>query len=495
MGIDLIKRAERYGDRKALVSEGRSYSFSDLLESAHKIASSLLDGKKDLNEARIAFLVSPSFQYTAVQWGIWMAGGVAVPLCELHPLPSMQYVLQDTRASFLIAGPGFDEKMESLSETEGISLLKLDQLLNTGQQKLPNIQPHRRAMILYTSGTTSKPKGVVSTHQIIQCQITTLVKAWAWEEKDYILNVLPLHHVHGIINVMSCALWSGACCEFLPRFEAKRVWDIIKSGRLTLFMAVPTVYYKLIRHWTEQTEAQQTELTKAASNLRLMVSGSAALPVSVMEKWEEISGHLLLERYGMTEIGMGLSNPYAGNRKAGHVGLPLPGVQLRLVDESGNEVATGEQGEIQLKGPCVFREYWDKPEATKKAFTHDGWFRTGDIAVWNKDSYRILGRNSVDIIKSGGYKISALEIEESLRKHKDVADCAVVGLPDEEWGEVVAAVVVCSVSLRPEQLQDYLKGLLPGYKVPRIIRFTDELPRNVLGKVTKAEVKKLFTST
>ena len=226
--------------------------------------------------------------------------------------------------------------------------------------------------------------------------------------------------------------------------------------------------------------------------MRLMVSGSAALPVSVMEQWEQITGHLLLERYGMTEIGMGLSNPYAGIRKAGHVGQPLPGVQLRLVDDSENEVKKGTQGEIQVKGPCVFREYWGKPEATASAFTDDGWFITGDMAIWNKDSYRILGRNSVDIIKSGGYKISALEIEEVLRKHPQVSDCAVVGLPNEEWGEIVAAVVVGKGFVTSEQLQDNLKAFLPGYKIPRIIEFVDALPRNVLGKVTKVEVKKLL---
>ncbi len=495
MGIDLFQRAKGYSNRIALVSDGQNYSYSDLLQSAQKIATSLLNGKKDLNEARIAFLVTPSFNYTAVQWGIWMAGGIAVPLCELHPIPSMQYVLEDTSASCLIAGPGFESKMELLSKDNRITLLMLDQLLNTKPRALPDINPERRAMILYTSGTTSKPKGVVSTHRIIQCQITTLVKAWRWKKSDHILNVLPLHHVHGIINVMSCALWSGACCEFLPKFEAQRVWEIIGSGRLTLFMAVPTIYFKLIKYWTEQNKQEQNRLTQAASQLRLMVSGSAALPVNVMEKWEQITGHLLLERYGMTEIGMGLSNPYEGERKAGHVGKPLPGVELRLVDDSENEVIVGKEGEIQVKGPCVFKEYWGKPEATKKAFTSDGWFRTGDIAFWNEDSFRILGRNSVDIIKSGGYKISALEIEEALRKHETVADCAVVGLADEEWGELVAALVVSQENTSSDQLQDYLKAFLPGYKIPRVIQFVDKLPRNVLGKVTKAEVKNLLLSS
>ncbi len=291
---------------------------------------------------------------------------------------------------------------------------------------------------------------------------------------------------------MSCALWSGACCEFLPKFDAGAVWRIIKSGRLSLFMAVPTIYFKLIAFWKDQGKDEKELLSKAASRLRLMVSGSAALPVSVLEQWKAISNHVLLERYGMTEIGMGLSNPYQGERKAGHVGLPLPGVQLRLVDENEQEVAVGEQGEIQVKGPCVFGEYWRNKKATKEAFTTEGWFRTGDMAVWNEDSYKILGRSSVDIIKSGGYKISALEIEEALRKHPGVADCAVVGIPDEEWGELVAAAVISKGEYAPEALKEYLKKELPGYKVPRRIQFVEELPRNVMGKVSKTAVKNAF---
>ena len=491
--MELFQRAREFGDRIALVSEGKSYSYNALLEASSNIAKALLNGREDLEEARIAFLVAPSFAYTATQWGIWMAGGIAVPLCELHPLPAMEYVLEDTQAEMLIAGPGYEDFLAPLERKYNIPIQPLGEFLNEkSAHKFPVLDPDRRAMILYTSGTTSKPKGVVSTHRIIQCQITTLVKAWAWEKDDYILNVLPLHHVHGIINVMSCALWSGACCEFLPKFDAGAVWRIIKSGRLTLFMAVPTIYFKLIAFWKDQGKDEKELLSKAASRLRLMVSGSAALPVSVLEQWKAISNHVLLERYGMTEIGMGLSNPYDGKRKAGHVGLPLPGVQLRLVDENEQEVAVGEQGEIQVKGPCVFGEYWRNKKATKEAFTTEGWFRTGDMAVWNEDSYKILGRSSVDIIKSGGYKISALEIEEALRKHPGVADCAVVGIPDEEWGELVAAAVISKGEYAPEALKEYLKKELPGYKVPRRIQFVEELPRNVMGKVSKTAVKNAF---
>ena len=491
--IALTARAKKFKDRTAIVSNGKSYTYAQLLESSQKVSANLLEEKKDLNEARITFLVPPSFEYTAVQWGVWAAGGIAVPLCVLHPLPSIQYVLEDTQAELVIAHKYYIDFLKPLELTIGISVIPLESVLKENTSKLPEVDSVRRAMILYTSGTTSKPKGVVTTHANIEAQITTLVDAWEWEQDDYILNILPLHHVHGIINVMSCALWSGACCEFLPKFDAKKVWSIIASKRLTLFMAVPTIYYKLISFWEEAPSEEQQKMSDAASKLRLMVSGSAALPIPVLEKWKKITGQTLLERYGMTEIGMGLSNSYRGERRPGHVGLPLPSVEMRLVDTDDNPVKENEPGEFQIKGPSVFKEYWQKPGATKKAFTKDGWFITGDIGMLNDGLYKILGRDSVDIIKSGGYKISALEIEDILRKHKLVNDCAVVGLADEEWGEVVSACVVSEKDdIDFEEVSIWLKEQLPAYKIPRNYILRKELPRNVLGKVTKNELKKMW---
>ena len=490
---ELLSRALNFSERTALVSNGKSYSYSQLLDAYQNVTANLLNGKPDLNEARITFLIPPSFEYTAIQWGIWAAGGIAVPLCVLHPLPSIQYVLEDTKSNIVIAHADYVEFLTPLVDSIGISVVALESILNENTSALPKIDSTRRAMILYTSGTTSKPKGVVTTHDNIEAQITTLVNAWEWGKDDYILNILPLHHVHGIINVMSCALWSGACCEFLPKFDASKVWGILASERLTLFMAVPTIYYKLISFWEESSSEDQNRMSNEASKLRLMVSGSAALPVPVLEKWKEITGQTLLERYGMTEIGMGLSNSYRNERRPGHVGLPLPRVEMRLVDSENSPVGENEPGEFQIKGPSVFKEYWQKPEATKKAFTEDGWFITGDIGMLNNGLYKILGRDSVDIIKSGGYKISALEIEDVLRKHKLVDDCAIVGLPDEEWGEIVSACIVSGKSeINTDSISDWLKEQLPAYKIPRKYILREELPRNVLGKVTKNELKKMF---
>jgi malonyl-CoA/methylmalonyl-CoA synthetase len=249
--------------------------------------------------------------------------------------------------------------------------------------------------------------------------------------------------------------------------------------------------------WDKAPPEQQIKMSEACQKMRLTVSGSAALPVSIFNKWKSITGHTVLERYGMTEIGMGISNPLRGERKPGYVGVPLPGVAVRLMDEDYQIIQSeGMPGEIQIRGDNVFKEYWQRPQETQKAFL-DGWFLTGDTAVVEDGYYRILGRNSVDIIKTGGYKVSALEIEETLRTHPDINECAVVGIADEVWGERVSAAVVLkgekSISLA--ELRDWAKSRIASYKVPRELLLVEDLPRNAMGKVTKPEVKKLFSDS
>ena len=348
-------------------------------------------------------------------------------------------------------------------------------------------------MILYTSGTTGKPKGVVTTHANIEAQITTLISAWDWSAEDRILLALPLHHVHGIINVLCCALWTGACCEMLPEFDADAVWQRIVESDLTLFMAVPTIYAKLIASWDSAPQERRQLMQNSCARMRLMVSGSAALPIDVLERWKTITGHVLLERYGMTEIGMALSDPLYGERVPGHVGSPLPGVQVRLVDEDGNVVAPGSPGAVEVKGPSVFLEYWQQPRATRAVF-RDRWFSTGDIAAVEDGHYRILGRSSVDIIKTGGYKVSALEIEAVLRTHPSINDCAVVGVADPLWGEriCVAAELNERCDLTLESLRTWAKHRLAPYKIPAAFTPVSVLPRNAMGKVTKPGVAALF---
>ncbi|MEH1858921.1 MAG: acyl-CoA synthetase [Nostoc sp.] len=493
MNLPLIIRAEEHNEKRAITTTDGSFTYRDLLHTSSQIATSLLQNTEDLQEQRVAFLIPPGFEYVGTQWGIWRAGGIAVPLCISHPRPELEYVITNSGASIIIAHPNFEDILRSLAEAHNLRFILTSEMLPHNISNLPEIDITRGALILYTSGTTGKPKGVVTTHQNIQAQVTSLITAWEWTSNDCILHILPLHHIHGIINVLTCTLWAGAECHILSKFDAETVWNRICDGDLSLFMAVPTIYVKLITAWETASKERQKRMSEGCAKMRLMISGSAALPVQVLEKWQSISGHFLLERYGMTEIGMALSNPLHGERLCGYVGKPLPQVEVRLVDENGELVPTGTPGEIQVKGPGVFLEYWQNPEATAKAF-QDGWFRTGDTAVVENGNYRILGRMSVDIIKTGGYKVSALEIEEVLRSHPDIQECAVVGVADLEWGERVCAALVLQGSqpLTLQAFRSWAKEQLAVYKVPTQILIVEELPRNAMGKVTKPTVVELF---
>ncbi len=486
----LIHCAKHFLNNTAVISDGKTYSYGQLLKDSESMASHLLQGRIDLEEERIAFILRPGFEYVVAQWAIWRAGGIALPLHHKNQADTHTYALKDAAVNRLVVDEQYLSEYQNIVASLGIELVSFDTIAES--RTLPEIEDKRGAMILYTSGTTGDPKGVLTTHANIQAQITSLVEAWSWTTEDHVINVLPMHHVHGIVNVLCCALWSGATCEFLP-FDESRILDRLIDKQVNLFMAVPTIYYKLITYWESLNGDQQKEISAGLQDMRLMVSGSAALPVSVLEKWKEISGHTLLERYGMTEIGMAISNPYDRERLPGHIGQALPNVNVRIVDEQFDEVEEGEQGEILIKGPTVFKEYWNKPEETAKAFTKDGWFKTGDVAINHSGSYKIIGRRSIDIIKSGGYKLSALEIEEVIRQYPLVKDCGVVGLADDEWGEIVAVgLVISDQKIDLGELKEWLSQKMAGYKQPRIFRIIDDLPKNAMGKVVKKELKKIL---
>jgi malonyl-CoA/methylmalonyl-CoA synthetase len=492
-GIPLIDRAEKNRKKTAIIADNRAYTYEELSLASRRVASCLLLKERDLQEKRVAFLIPPGFHYPAVQWGVWRAGGVCVPLSLSHPRPELEFAILDSDAEIIIAHPEVAPRLRPLAAAFGRRFILTSSALKDNLSVLPEIHKDRRAMILYTSGTTSKPKGVVTSHGNIESQVKSLVSAWGWTDNDHILNVLPLSHIHGIINVVACALYAWATCEFMPGFDAEAVWERLMKGGITLFMAVPTIYAKLISAWEASPPARQKAMSKAGARLRLMVSGSAALPVGVFKKWKKISGQVLLERYGMTETGMILSNALHGKRFPGFVGTPLPGVQVKLAIEEGGPPQPGTFGEILVKGHGVFREYWRRPEETRKAF-QGGWFRTGDIAVSKKGLYRILGRKSLDIIKTGGYKVSALEVEEVLRSHSSVMDCAVVGLADPEWGERVSAAIVFKggQSRNLTSLRSWVKDRLAKYKMPKDYLVLEDLPKNAMGKVSKPELAKLF---
>lgn len=491
--MKFITAIQAHLQKTAIIEGQKKWTYQDLLDGCTSFALCLHKTTHHLKGARVAFMVDPGFDYVKVQWSIWRSGGIAVPLCLTHPLPSLQYVLEDTAASIIVVSPPYKQLLNEYAVERDIRLITTEESSSASVISLPMIDATDPALILYTSGTTNKPKGVVLTHANLEAQMENLIDAWKWSAEDHTLCVLPLHHVHGIVNVVGCSMMSGATCEFIPNFSAENIFELFLNDHINVFMAVPTIYYKLIAYWETLPETKQEMIHAALKKFRLLVCGSAALPVSTMEKWERISGHLLLERYGMTEIGMAISNPYHGDRRAGYVGIPLPNVEVRLVDDQFQDLPIGEQGEILVKGKSVFKEYWGKPTETKKEFTPDGWFKTGDVAIIENGYYRIVGRSSVDIIKSGGYKISALEIEEVLRNHEWINDCAVVGIPDDEWGELVVAAVETRDGFDVSIINQWIREQMPSYKTPKKYIFLESLPRNAMGKVVKNEIKKLFT--
>ena len=478
----------------ALVDGAQTRTYADLDKQIDRFAGGLLAGEADLQEERIAFLMPASFEYVTTLHGIWRAGGIAVPLNTASALPELEHCLSSTGVRRLVTISDRLNQIKPLCDELAIELLDFSQCLGDGGSALPELTPERRALIVFTSGTTSKPKGVVTTHRTIAAQISTLIDAWEWQSSDVIPLFLPLHHVHGIINVLSCALWSGATVHLMPKLDLQRLCGQVTRGVFTVFMAVPTIYVKLIDYLADMDAADRSAIAGGFADMRLNVSGSAACPVEIFESWQRLTGQVLLERYGMTEIGMALSNPYRGERRAGCVGQPLPGVEVQLFDEQHQAITEPTTaGEIRIKGGNVFLEYWNNPKATASSF-HDGWFCTGDVAVVEDGYYRIMGRSSIDIIKSGGYKLSALEIEGKLLAHPAIAEVAVLGIEDRTWGEAVAAVVVLrpGAELTGEDLKAWCEGRLSSYKIPKHLVVMESLPRNAMGKVVKPKLKELL---
>jgi acyl-CoA synthetase (AMP-forming)/AMP-acid ligase II len=479
-------------DREALrIEDGRSYTFGELDRRAAGFAHTLSEHAAAGD--RVGILAEPSVDVVVALLGCYRAGCIAVPINTRYREQEIGHILRDSGATILVHDPhdalratgptAVTRQIQTGAELEAASA-------DTEPRSLPITGKHG-ALIIYTSGTTGKSKGVLLTFEAVVDNMRALTGLWQWAESDVLSLSLPLFHVHGL-----CIGIHGAILNSMPvllhrRFDPAAVVADFSDRGATVFMGVPTMYARLLAHMDEHPEAAD-----ALGRGRLFTSGSAALPARHMERFEALTGHRILERYGMSETLITLSNPHDGERRPGSVGLPVPGCTIRIVDERGREV-TGEPGEILVESNGMMAGYWNQPEATAASFAGD-FFRTGDIAVREPDGYvRIVGRKSVDIIKSGGFKISAREIEDVLREHPDVVDAAVVGIPDETWGERIVAAVVTSGGLcdRPDaeqSLADHVAGALADYKKPRQVKLVDDLPRNALGKVQKHRLRALF---
>ncbi|MGW0733761.1 acyl-CoA synthetase [Streptomyces sp. NPDC002851] len=478
------------GDRPALRFGERSLTYAELAAAARALAAGLAPGE------RVALWATPSLETAVGTVAALLAGVPAVPLNPKSGERELAHIVADSAPAAVLAAPG-DElpaALGALKRTDiAVGAPVAADRYGAGPEPGPEPDPSSPALIVYTSGTTGPPKGAVLPRRAIAATLDALADAWAWTGDDVLVHGLPLFHVHGLILGILGPLRRGGSVRHLGRFSTAgvaRELGPVSPGGGTMLFGVPTMYHRI-------AEALPTEpdLTAALSGARLLVSGSAALPVPVHERIAAATGRHVIERYGMTETLVNTSVWADGTPGAdtGTVGVPLSGVDLRLVDESGAvlpETAGPEEiGEIQVRGPNLFTEYLNRPDATAAAFTADGWFRTGDMAVRaSGGAVRIVGRKATDLIKSGGYKIGAGEIENALLAHPGVREAAVTGEPDEDLGERVVAWIVPADPQQPpsaDDLADHVAAQLAPHKRPRAVRFLAELPRNDMGKIMK----------
>ena len=484
--------------RIAIHDDEEEVSFAEFGRRAARVAGALR--ARGLSGKRVAMLVTQGSGWVETFFGGVLADATLVPLSHLHPEAEQRWFVDTSGASAIVVSNELSARVAPYAGDRAV--LSIEELCTHPEPAEPadsadddTAEPadsadDDTALILYTSGTTGKPKGALISHENLAATARMLASAWEWSAEDTLLHSLPLHHLHGLGIALFTSLLAGGRTRMLARFDAARLWDAM--GEATVLMGVPTMHKKLLDALDAADRATRARWTANAAHLRLVTSGSAALPTTVGERWRALSGDYPLERFGMTEIGVGMTNPVHGERRPGSCGRPLPGMQIRIVGEDGADVAPGESGEIWIRGPGVFKGYDKNDEATREAFT-DGWFRSGDTATWLQGGYaKILGRTSVDILKSGGYKLSALEIEEVLREHEAVADVAVVGLPDDTWGEIAVAAVIARPGRAGEAaegpLRAWAKERIAAYKVPKRVVVLDELPRNPVGKVVKPEL-------
>ena len=459
-------------EKPALEFGGATYTFGEIDNRSNRLAQLLLN--RGLRKGdRLSVYLANSIELIDIFLACVKTGIVFVPVNILYRDREIAHILSDAEPSALITDAAITATVpiwRTAELTEAAALLPPDRPAVT----LDGDDP---AGIIYTSGTTGTSKGAVLTHNNFAANAINLVTCWQISESDRFLLGLPLFHVHALGNGLHCWLGSGCFMRLLERFEYQKAAKTMLDFRPTLFFGVPTIYVRLLD--LPEDTAQQI-----GRNMRLFVSGSAPLPAHVMEEFRERFGHTILERYGMSETLMNLGNPYTGERRPGSVGLPFPGISVRLLDPEGRPVADGETGEVSLRGPNIFAGYWKRDEATQAAF-RDGYFRSGDLATRSPDGYYTLCGRKSDLIISGGFNIYPREIEEFLQELQGVKEVAVVGVPDRLRGEVPVAYIVADGAFDAAALEAECRQKLASFKVPRGFLAVEQLPRNAMGKLQK----------
>jgi malonyl-CoA/methylmalonyl-CoA synthetase len=462
----------------AIYAEDVDLSFAELTERVER-ASGWLADRGVVAGDRVALMIPRSLAFLELFLGALRIGAVALPLNDRYTASEVGFLLAD-------AEPRLAVLVDDLAAEHGaIRASTLRSALDEAPRvPAPTVAADAPAVLCYTSGTTGRPKGAILLHRNVMATIAALHKARGWTERDVLVHALPLNHVHGLFVAQLGALWAGARTVWVPRFEPALVWEAIERHRATIFMGVPTFYTRLL------TAGGTPDL----ASVRLFTSGSAPLPAHIFAGFDARFRHRILERYGMTEVGIVLSNPLDGERKPGSIGLPLPGVELRVTDPRGVDVAAGEIGELRIRGPSVFASYLGQKEATEAAIG-DGWMHTGDLGRRDADGYVFLTGRASELVLVGGLNVYPREIEAVLLDHPDVVDAAVVGVDDDDLGEVPCAAIVLRPgveALSSDQIRAFARERLAPYKVPKRVLEVPALPRNAMGKTLKNQIRRWF---
>lgn len=474
----------------AKVPDDTDVTFGALFSKAESMAKALVDMGVTPGD-RVAVQVDKTIAAIQVYLGTVMAGGVFLPLNTAYTTPEVAYFLGDAEPRVVVCDPARKGDIQSISGNAKVMTLdsRGNGTMTDAAAGLCEFTPVARkaddlAAILYTSGTTGRSKGAMLSHGNLTSNSTVLRDYWRFTSDDVLIHALPIFHTHGLFVATNVALLAGTSVVFLAKFDADAILDAMPTA--TALMGVPTFYTRLL---------DDPRLTRErTANMRLFVSGSAPLLVDTHEAWEERTGHRILERYGMSETNMNTSNPYDGERRAGTVGFPLPGVETRI-RQDGVEVAQGEIGVLEVRGPNVFKGYWQMPEKTAEELLPDGWFITGDMAREDEDGYITIVGRSKDLVITGGFNVYPKEVESLIDDIAGVKESAVIGVPHGDFGEAVVAVVVRDdPTLTKEAISAPLAETLAKFKQPKEVIFLPALPRNTMGKVQKKALREDYAA-
>jgi|HigsolmetaAR201D_1030396.scaffolds.fasta_scaffold01188_11 long-chain acyl-CoA synthetase len=489
LAANLAATAAANPDKPAVKLDDIVFNYQLLNDASARVAS-MLKSKGLKPGDRVGLMLPNVPHFPVAYYGILRAGGVVVPMNVLLKGREVSFYLKDSGAKILFAWHDFLDAAQAGADEAGAEIINVKPGEIEGEifkfdpdPEIVEKSPEDTAVILYTSGTTGTPKGAELTHGNLQSNIDTVLSMFEITTDDVVLGALPLFHSFGQTCSMNSCIKAGGCLTLLPRFDAAKALEMFGRDNVTIFMGVPTMYGAMLHDPSRENAKLDT--------LRMAVSGGASLPVELMRAFEEAFGCIILEGYGLSETSPVASfNQPDKPRKPGSIGTPIPGVQMKVVDEDGNELPPGEVGEIVIKGPNVMKGYWNRPDATAEVM-RDGWFHTGDMAKVDEDGYFFIVDRKKDMIIRGGYNVYPREIEEVLYEHPAVREAAVIGVPHDELGEEVAAVVALKegAEVDADSLRDFVKEQVAAYKYPRYIHFVDELPKGPTGKILKREIK------